>query len=445
MLPEPLYCCIFVSCCVLNVEVAEVDGGVMTDSRAGQATVRALYLHIPFCLRKCAYCDFASWQTAREDPLMAAYGASLAAQVQALQHAGLLCETRTAYLGGGTPTLLPPHALAALATTVRSALPVRCELSCEANPESLSDEHLALLAEAGVTRLSLGVQSLDDDELRALGRIHSAARAEDRVLAALRAGFDVSLDLMCAIPRQSDSSWQDTLQRAVALGVGHVSVYPLQLEEGTALGDQYGEDEPSWHDPAVQAARMEAAATVLEQAGYARYEVASYARPGKACRHNEAYWTGVGYVGLGTQAASMLDRASYQHLRSLCPQLPPLPTDIARVRLVCLSTREELAASSGLERLRFDLEFLTEGQAVAEDLMLAMRMSAGTDGELVARARVALGSSAVDDAVALVTRRGLAQWQDGRLVPTHEGWLLGNELYGAFWGLATGEVTTARC
>ena len=397
--------------------------------------VSALYLHLPFCVRKCAYCDFASWATAHDDPDMEAYAFTLQKQVAKLADEGILEEAATAYVGGGTPTMLAPTTLGALVRTLRKGMPGVIELSCEANPESLTDEHLRQLAQSGATRLSVGVQSLSDDELEALGRIHSASRAEDRVRHAVQAGFDVSLDLMCAIPKQSSASWQTTLERSLSLGAGHISVYPLQ----------FGDDEPSWHDPEVQAERMEAAENALKHAGFARYEVASYAQPGKACRHNEAYWTGKSYLGLGTQAASMLDQATYLRLRALCPQLPSLDDGVARVRLLCLNTRRELAENSSLEELHYDLELLSAGQAVAEDLMLAMRMSQGASMELLDTAVRILGEEQVHTAVNHVLDKGLAAWNDERLVPTHDGWLLGNELYGTFWNLAPDEVKRDRC
>lgn len=405
----------------------------------------ALYLHVPFCARKCAYCDFASWAKGREDPLVDAYASALMAQVAEAAESGLLEACATAYVGGGTPTMLSPDRLGGLVEAIREAAGGVGELSVEANPDSLGRDELAAIVEGGATRVSLGVQSLDDDELAMLGRVHDAQTATERVRAAVGEGLDVSVDLMCAIPGQTAESWRSTLEGVLDLGVGHVSAYPLELVPNTPLAELVGDDEPPWNEPEVQAARMEEAARMLSAQGYARYEVASYALPGKQCLHNEAYWTGVPYLGLGTWAASMLDRRGYERLRTLHASLPALDGDVWRVRVRVLDGPDAIAGARGLAAARLELELLTCGQAHAEDLMLAMRMTRGAGRDLVGRAREALGASRVDAAVRKVRERGLARWREGRLVPTHEGWLRGNELYGELWDLAQGETRTLTC
>ena len=413
-----------------------------------RASAGALYLHVPFCARKCAYCDFASWETSPDDPLMRAYVESLLAQANLLSHAGLLDGCETAYVGGGTPTLLGGH-LAALTSGAAEAIASGggglLELTVEANPESLSDEVLAALPHAGVTRVSMGVQSLDDAELAALGRIHTATRARNRIEAVQKSGIDLSVDLMCATPGQTDASWERTLQEVTDLGVGHVSVYPLQVEDGTPMEgrvelelEKSGEKWPAWNSDEVQASRMELAEKTLARARLSRYEVASYSTDGRECRHNIAYWTGVPYLGLGTGASSMLTRKGYERLRgACCPQLPELVGEVARVRLTIASGRAEIARDSRMESLRFSTELLDERQAAAEDLMLGARLSRGISPGLLAHARDVLGEANVDDVVSRVVGEGLASWtQDGFLAPTERGWLLGNELYGELWGLA---------
>lgn len=413
-------------------------------ARLHAPSASALYVHLPFCVRKCAYCDFASWETPRGDEAMSRYVDALCSQLKEARDAGLLDACETAYVGGGTPTMLGTADLARLVRTMRDVAPYLRELTCEANPDSLDDEVLRTLAEAGVTRLSIGVQSLQDGELAVLGRLHDAQRAEQRVAAAVASGLDVSLDLMCATPLQTDANWADTLRRAIDLGAGHISVYPLQIEEGTPLAVRLGDDDPDWNDPAVQARRMEMAEELLTAAGLARYEVASYARIGKACRHNQAYWTGLPYLGVGAAASSMLTAEGYEELRTCWGRLPRRPDDAARVRLTISSARTEVAQHGDLASLDADVEFLTESQAAAEDLMLAMRMVRGADPALLQHAQHALGTDAVDEAIAWCLERKLASWQGERLAPTHEGWLLGNELYGALWGLADGEPTSAQ-
>ena len=404
----------------------------------------ALYLHVPFCARKCAYCDFASWATLVGDPLMTRYSHALAEQLKEASSLGLLDACETAYVGGGTPTLLGEKDLGELVSALREAAPRVDELTCEANPDSLTDEILLAAREAGATRLSIGVQSLDDDELGELGRLHDVACARDRVRAAVASGLDVSVDLMCATPGQTDESWARTLEETLELGVGHVSVYPLQIEEGTALEARYANDPCAWNDDAVQAGRMTQAQVLLEGHGFSRYEVASYALPGKQCRHNRAYWTGVSYLGLGTGASSMLTLDEYLRLRLRAPQLPLPPGECERIRLAVASDRRALAEDLQLSILSFSLEFLTEPQALAEDLMLGARLVEGLDPRLVSRARDAFGGS-LDTVLEELLSSGLLYEREGRLAPTDRGWLLGNELYGALWELAPGEVATARC
>lgn len=405
--------------------------------------VDALYLHVPFCESTCAYCDFASWTTPAGDPLMGAYAQALQAQLVGLGELGLMDDVRAAYIGGGTPSWLGADALGSLVTCVRECCPALVELSVEANPDSLSDEVLASLVRAGATRVSVGVQSLDDRELRALGRIHTARQAHERVGAAVATGLDVSCDLMCAIPHQTDESWRESLEGVLGLGVGHVSVYPLAIEEGTALARRVGAGEPVWNDPSVQASRMGQASRVLSAAGLARYEVASYARPRRACAHNRTYWTGRPYLGLGTSAASMLTREGYEVLRVRCPQLPDVPVGAVRARLTVTTGRREIALHGARAALAFDVEFLSEGQACAEDLMLGARLSSGMAPALVRAAEEAFGA-AWANVRGMALGRGLVRVaSDGALVPTEAGWLLGNELYGLMWGLADGDVCPA--
>ena len=268
---------------------------------------RALYLHIPFCRAKCLYCDFDSRALtgcALEEAI-GAYCEGLSAQVDAHGNAGELSEVETVYVGGGTPSLLGGR-LVGLVDLVRSYCePV--EFTCEANPESFTLDLAQALRAAGVTRISLGVQSLNASELKAIGRIHSAEQAMLAVAQAKAAGFSTSCDVMCGLPGQTLDTFAETLRSLVTLNPDHVSVYPLQLEEGTPLARMEEAGDVEAPDEDFQAQCMDLAAEVLEEAGYERYEVASYAKPGHRCRHNIAYWTGKPYLGLGRSAASMLD------------------------------------------------------------------------------------------------------------------------------------------
>ena len=268
---------------------------------------RALYLHIPFCRAKCLYCDFDSRALtgcALEDAI-GAYCEGLSAQVDAHGNAGELSEVETVYVGGGTPSLLGDR-LVGLVDRVRAYCePV--EFTCEANPESFTLDLAQALRAVGVTRISLGVQSLNASELKAIGRVHSAEQAMFAIARAKAAGFSTSCDVMCGLPGQTLDTFAETLRSLVTLNPDHVSVYPLQLEDGTPLARMEEAGDMEVPDEDFQAQCMDLAAEVLKEAGYERYEVASYAKPGHRCRHNIAYWTGKSYLGLGRSAASMLD------------------------------------------------------------------------------------------------------------------------------------------
>ena len=398
-----------------------------------------LYIHVPFCRSKCRYCDFDSTPLgAFEDPpeALRRYVDMTRGRLDRFGEAGLLDSVRTAYIGGGTPSVLG-SLLPELVAAIRTWCAVE-ELTCEANPESFGAGLASHLSEAGATRVSFGVQSLDDDELAGIGRLHTAEEALLAIERALGAGLAVSADLMCGLPGQTEASWERSLDGIMASGAGHVSVYPLTLEEGTPLALSARLDPSINPDEDFQAWCMERSEALLSHAGFARYEVASYARPGLACRHNIAYWTGASYLGIGRSAAGMFPGSSAGALHGLFPGAPGVGSGYdprlcdrysqGRVRAVQL---DDDAAS-------FDFEVLTPREAVAEDLMLAMRMEHGIGRELLRQAGIAIGSDALRSAIDRAVEAGLARWDEtsGSLVPTERGWLMGNELFGMLWELA---------
>lgn len=405
-----------------------------------QAAVSALYLHIPFCSQKCFYCDFSSWSTRQDDSRMKNYVKTLKLQLDEAAQLGLLAVTKTVYMGGGTPSLLGQGAVDLAHHTSSITHPI--EFSIEANPDSLSDELLASLSAGGVTRISLGVQSFNDNELKELGRIHSADLAYDRVLAAKESGYEVSVDLMCAIPEQTESSWEYTLSRFISLGVNHVSVYPLTIEDGTVLAKQTQDKDIPWNAYDVQADRMQTASKMLQAAGFERYEVASYARNQKSCKHNKIYWTGESYLGLGTSAASMLTAYEYDALAKKNISLPTRPQDAIRVRLVVLDSPNKIAEGVSLFSTEFDVEFLTHREAVAEDLMLHARLTEPIAPALLGESEQVFGALTLQEVFDACVQDELLECvdaADSRIKasyrPTKKGWLLGNELYGRFWEL----------
>ena len=368
------------------------------------------------------------------------YVKALKHQLDEADQLGLLSATKTVYMGGGTPSLLGQDAVDLAQHT--SAIVNPAEFSIEANPDSLSDDLLASLTAGGVTRISLGVQSFNDNELKKLGRIHSADLAYDRVLAAKEYGYDVSVDLMCAIPEQTESSWEFSLSRFISLGVNHVSVYPLTIEDGTALAKKTRDKDTPWNTYDVQADRMQAASKVLQAAEFERYEVASYARAQKSCKHNKMYWTGESYLGLGTSAASMLTAAEYDVFAKVNTSLPKRPQNAVRVRLVALDAPRKIAEGASLFSTEFDVEFLTQREAVAEDLMLHARLMEPISASLLDESEQVFGALHLHDVFDASVLDGLLVHVDAAnsrtgtsYKPTEKGWLLGNELYGRLWDL----------
>ena len=408
--------------------------------------VTALYVHVPFCAQKCRYCDFDSRSFAPCDLSAAldAYFEQLYARLDAFGDAGALAQVRTVYVGGGTPSLAGER-LVELARRI-SAWCKPVEFTCEANPESLTSQLTAALAGVGVTRISLGVQTLDNDELAAIGRIHDADRALAAIATVKNAGLDASCDLMCGLPGQTAVSWKRTLDGVLAAVPHHVSVYPLALEEGTPLYRMACRDESLEPDEDFQAACMDVARELLGAAGYHPYEVASYALDGHECAHNIAYWTGRGYLGLGRSAAGMLDAEDFDRLAGLFPGVSSRG-DAYRVRLV---QRYDDATA-------FETEYLSQREAAAEDLMLACRMTRGIASDLLVRAARVIPADGLTAACDRALELGLATWVPetlevhggpftsadvvaghvrARLAPTHLGWLDGNVLFELFWDLA---------
>lgn len=408
--------------------------------------VTALYVHVPFCAQKCRYCDFDSRSFAPCDLSAAldAYFEQLFARLDAFGKADALDQIRTVYVGGGTPSLAGER-LVELARRIRAwCTPV--EFTCEANPESLTAELATALVKVGVTRVSLGVQTLDNAELTAIGRIHDADRALAAIATVKNAGLDVSCDLMCGLPGQTAASWKRTLDGVLAAAPHHVSVYPLTLEEGTPLYRMARRDESLEPDEDFQASCMDLARELLGAAGFHPYEVASYALDGHECAHNIAYWTGRGYLGLGRSAAGMLDAEDFDRLAGLFPGVSSRG-DAYRVRL---AQRDD-------DAMAFETEYLSQREAAAEDLMLACRMTRGVASDLLVRAAFVIPAGELAAACDRALELGLATWvpetlgvHEGsftsadviaghvraRLAPTHLGWLDGNVLFELFWDLA---------
>lgn len=405
----------------------------------------SLYVHVPFCASKCSYCDFHS---AAEDPgrllredddvvwyvrsrlpesasLADAYAECVLAFLEEFCVDGLLAEVPTLYVGGGTPTMLG-LALPYLVRGVRDLVGLRAdaEVTVEANPDSLTPALAQALADAGVARVSLGVQSFDDEVLRTLGRPHDAASARAAARMVTDAGMRLSVDLMCGVPEQSAGSWRGSIEAAVSTGAGHVSVYPLTIEDGTPMAEAIAGATMAQPDPDTAADMMAAAEELLGAEGLARYEVANYARPGEESRHNLGYWTGRPYLGVGASAASMLP-AGFGKATPLGARLLNSWPDDWRARFTWNMTTESFLAELW-DRSPDEAEALTPDQAAREDVMLGMRLVAGVSEEQV-------DAAGVTEVMERLEADGLVERAEGRWRTTHRGWLLGNEVFSAVW------------
>ncbi|MCE5277724.1 MAG: radical SAM family heme chaperone HemW [Planctomycetaceae bacterium] len=265
-------------------------------------TVKALYLHVPFCLRKCRYCDF--YSVTADASRFATFVRAAGIELE-MRRAELSAPADSIFVGGGTPTALGPAALEKLLAPLTALAARDCEFSLEANPCSLDSAVASVIEAAGVNRVSIGAQSLHDGELATLGRPHKAADVARAVETVRRAGIDnISLDLIYGIPGQTLASWQQSLTAAMALRPSHMSCYALSVEDGTPLAADVAAGRLQPADEQTQKDCYCAAIAALRDGGLEHYEISNFARPGRRCRHNLTYWHNRPYVGIGPAAAS---------------------------------------------------------------------------------------------------------------------------------------------
>ena len=279
-----------------------------------------IYIHIPFCVSKCAYCDFFS--APADEGVREKYAAALVRQIKENTLVNPAdYRVVSVFLGGGTPSILSCGMMRDILAAVREsyALTDDCEITIECNPGTVDEDKLRTYMELGVNRLSFGLQSVNDDELAALGRIHTFRDFLDSYELARKTGFDnINVDLISAIPGQTISSWLKTLETVVKLGTKHISAYSLIMEEGTPLYERYKRgEELKLPDEEEERAIYYLTGEYLEKAGFHRYEISNYAREGFECRHNKLYWKRVPYVGFGAGASSFINDVRYDGIRDM--------------------------------------------------------------------------------------------------------------------------------
>ncbi len=369
------------------------------------------YVHIPFCVRKCAYCDFNSYSGYTSGHI-ARYVAALTKEIRQSAEA---FPADTIFFGGGTPTAIPAEDEAALLRAVLETVPVApdAEITTEANPGTMDVQHLAVLRAAGFNRISFGVQSFDPGLLQTLDRIHSADEAKNAVRAARAAGFEnVSLDLMFALPRQTLTQWRDTLDQALALETDHLSLYGLIVEEGTGFYTLQQKGRLPLPDEDTAAEMYQMALDAAHSAGYAQYEISNFARPGCESRHNLHYWRNESYYGFGCGAVAYLNGARRMNVKS--------PAKYA----------ETIEASGDLT---LSTETLTPEETMAETMMLGLRLTQeGVDCRRFCE-RFGLDPREKFAAeIATFTRRGLLEVVGDNIRLTPQGVFLASEVMVAF-------------
>ena len=296
-----------------------------------------LYLHMPFCVRKCAYCDFLSFPSGAKTQRM--YAKRLMEDIGVMGKRYGEIPVETIFIGGGTPSVPDSGLIVEIMEHVRHAFHVvdGAEISMEANPGTVTREKLTDYRKAGINRLSFGLQSANDRELKLLGRIHTWAEFLESFTLARECGFaNLNIDLMSALPGQTCESWKETLSRVTDLDPEHISAYSLIIEEGTPFGERYGSEEGRKLLPDEDSEREMYHETkrFLKDCGYERYEISNYAKPGRECRHNIGYWTGVPYLGLGLGASSYLDGCRFTvnpDMKQYLEEKPGMFTDIEKL------------------------------------------------------------------------------------------------------------------
>lgn len=277
----------------------------------------SLYIHIPFCAQKCLYCDFPSF--ARKDHLRKAYIEALNKEIISLREKHNNLEINTIFIGGGTPSVLEADELECLLKEVAKLNMAKdIEYSMECNPGNLTEEKLEVMKKYGVNRISMGLQAKQDNLLKGLGRIHNYKTFKENFLLAKKVGFNnINVDLMFGLPNQRLNEWEETLREIISLDPAHISAYSLIIEEGTAFYNLYENDKLKLPTEEEERKMYHLAKKILEENGFNQYEISNYAKEGKECRHNLAYWNMDNWIGVGSAAASYINGKRIKNISSV--------------------------------------------------------------------------------------------------------------------------------
>lgn len=385
----------------------------------------SLYLHIPFCRHRCAYCDFNTYTGLRD--LQGPYAAALAEEIA--QVAGLAPDehpaAHTIFFGGGTPSLMAPEDLARIMAAVRGCflLAQDAEITMEANPGTVDAAYLQAVRDLGINRLSLGMQSAVSSELALLEREHDLETVVAAVELSRAAGFDnVSLDLIYGLPDQSLESWRRSLEAALALETEHLSLYCLTIEPGTPMQRWLHQGRIPAPDPDLAADQYALACEMLAQQGWEHYEISNWARPGRAGRHNLSYWRNGAYLGLGAGAHGHAGGYRYEVVKQ--------PRVYLR-RLQQNGTREtDAKATFPLSSATAEAHAVTRQEAMSDTMITQLRLL--NEGVALQAFETRFGCTvreAFPETIQQLVDWGLLAERDGRLLLTEQGWFLSNQVF----------------
>ena len=367
-----------------------------------------LYLHIPFCIKKCDYCDFLSGPSTRAG--QEAYIYALLREMETVSKNLKKRPVDTVFIGGGTPSVPECDVMEKLLQGLRDYImfSADAEVTIEANPGTLTPEKLSIYRKYGINRISIGLQSPNNKELAMLGRIHNYAQFLESFQMAREAGFsNINVDLMFAIPGQCYEDWIENLRMVAALGPEHISAYSLIIEEGTP----FSRKKLDLPDEDTEYRMYEDVAAVLKEYGYHQYEISNYAKAGRECRHNEGYWQRKDYLGLGLGAASLLGMERFSNTADM---------------------QEYLKNSSAPEKIRKNRELLTREDEMAEFMFLGLRMTQGVSKKEFQEYFGTAIENIYGEVLKKYKKQGLLLEESGRIFLSREGIHVSNAVMAEF-------------
>lgn len=371
-----------------------------------------LYIHIPFCVKKCEYCDFLSWNAGEEERQQ--YVDALLSEIESYREFAKGYRVSTIFIGGGTPSVLLLKQMEGILQKIYEIFELerRPEITIEVNPGTVDEEKLQCYKANGVNRLSMGLQSVKDEKLRLLGRIHTYQEFVESYALARKVGFDnISVDLISSVPGQTLQEWKEELETAAAQKPEHISVYQLIIEEGTPFYEKYAEHPEFLPDEETSREIYLWTGRFLKEAGYEQYEISNYAKPGKESRHNLKYWERGDYLGLGLGAASMVRNIRMSNTKDM---------------------KTYLERCDKPKTMREDVQFLEEPRQMEEFMFLGLRKTRGVSKKEFRRIFGREMDMVYENALHKCLENGMLLEHKDRIFLSEEGILLSNMVLSEF-------------